>query len=254
MQDPGSLRGLVMRRRHFTLIGLAGVAQVVLDARQGVVGSPVDTWTGAAGTSVNATATGTQRPTVGTLNGQPALVFDGAGDIMTMSAGALGVFRNASQGRIFAVAQTLSASPANQNACYFSVGTSTVVRIGAPVVVLGSQTHRSAARRLDSDSFSPSGNIGDTSAPCVVDTFVNWAGNTHRGCCNGLESTANTFSSGGGNTSDTDSQVAYVGGVPVQEMHGPIAAVIATNQDWSAALAARVRHCLAFTFMIPQAA
>ena len=89
------------RARHATLIGVGTIAQVVLDARAGVSGSPVDTWTGRPGTSINATGSGAARPTTTTLNGQPALLFDGTDDLLTMSAGALSVFQVVGQGRIF---------------------------------------------------------------------------------------------------------------------------------------------------------
>jgi hypothetical protein len=232
-----------MRRRHFTLIGLAGVAQVVLDARQGVSGSPVDTWTGAPGTSVNATASGSARPTTGTLNGQPALVYDGTNTWMNAVATGASLFRNASHGRIVCVVNSETGTRVHAewfNALGFARLSNLRTTIGG--------------RRLDSDTFvsvTPSAPV----IPHITESIANWSGNILGGAINGALTGTVAFSSGGGSTSDTDSTAVNIGGRSTGNiMLGLMAAVIATNQDWSAAFAARVRHCLAFTFMIPQAA
>jgi hypothetical protein len=72
------------RQRHFNPAG-AG-ATLALHGRSLTSGS-IGSWDGLPGTSVSATqGVGANQPTVGTLNGVPAAVFDGSNDHLTIAS------------------------------------------------------------------------------------------------------------------------------------------------------------------------
>jgi hypothetical protein len=169
-------------------------------------------------------------------------VFDGTDDRMDLNA--LGLFRNVNQGRVIAACST--SATAAQIVAEWTNGSGT-----SRTVV---QSNQVAGRRLDSDSFV-SAAVSVTTDPQIREIHADWSAGFCRGIRNGATTASTAYSSGAGSTSDTDSTFAILGGRTfLVYLQGPIASVIATNQDWSAALAARVRHCLAFTFMIPQEA
>jgi hypothetical protein len=180
------------------------------------------------------------------LNDVPALVFDGVDDVLTMSAGALSVFQNVWQGRVMAVGLTDAAGDSGHYVAFFGTGTGalTAVRIGFLSRLSSVATVTAIQRRTDADSGVVAGSVGVTTSAFLGEAVANWTGNAATGACNGVVGTPVAYSSGGGVTSNTPSQSALIGwnnAAGANRLDGTVAAVVATNQAWSTALANLVR-------------
>lgn len=234
------------RVRHLNPANCGAV--VVLDGRFGVSGSPVSTWTGRTGTSVNATQSGTLRPTMGTLNGVPALVFDGVDDYMSVSD--LTLYQNKAYGRMLAVAVDASTGAPTQ---HFLVTNRSFSRFTLQTRDTTSGVSVSA-RRTDADSRAFTTPSGTVTVPHIAEGEANWSGNSLRHAYNGVFSASVTFSSGGGSTSNTAVDVAQIGG-NTSGSYAPvtIGAVVQWNATAAEALFRRVRHSLGFIFRIKTA-
>lgn len=226
-------------------------AQVALLGNVGVSGSPVDTWTGLPGTTINATGSGAARPTTTTLNGQGALLFDGTDDLLTMSAGAASLFQNIGQGRVFAVCSDTNnaGGTAGHPVTLWSAGA------GASRHQLATRFTSTSGcylfiRRLDADALATSGPLGSGAGAVILEANHDWSGNAHTVVRSGLVGTVATTPSGGGLTSNTASATTRIAASGASFFPGPIAAVIATNQAWSTQLAKRFRHSLGFYYKI----
>jgi hypothetical protein len=221
-------------------------AQVALLGSVGVSGSPVDTWTGLRGTSINATGSGTARPTTTTLNGQPALLFDGVNDNLQFG----GYTQPSVNFLYFYVCQPnttheidaegTSGFPGTSGQKYLSYGISdpgstSIVSVGTNGVSIyeHAPSHMPARRVL-------SGAIGTS----VIEQVC--ASNAHSIGVNGVFTAPI-----GGSIRTPVYGSSQLGAFGYQSIQGPIAAAVATNQVWSAAVAKRIRHALAILHKIP---
>lgn len=225
-------------------------APVDLMGRSGVAltGAAVDSWTSAGNATAVATASGTERPTYvdAGVNGRPALEFDGSNDFMSMTATTAGVFRNRSYGRIFAVGYDANPSggSANHMLVFVSIPTPNITRSGTLSRVGSVAGTHAGGRRLDADGFSNSGPVGSVASPFVAESKLNWANNSNIASNNGVDAASATFSSGAGNTSNTDSGVVGVGASAstFDSFPGRIAAIAAFNVNLGEAAFMRIRH------------
>lgn len=190
----------------------------VLDASGNAAtnGAPVQTWQDKSGNGRHATASAAaQRPSYRTSvqNGLAVLRTDGNDQ---MDIGSVGpVFRNKTAGYIIVVAKdsNQSGGDANHVLVAFWRNTSGSIRAGT----YGSWTYGSAAngfwsavgRRTDADSFAVAGISAGTGFNIVV-TFCDWANGYVRGRLNSGPFVSTAYSSGSGNSSDTDSAGALI--------------------------------------------
>ncbi len=242
------------RRQRFLNPAHAGFA-VVLDARFQATTTPVSTWTGRSGTSVNATAGGAVRPAYSAtgLNGLPTLVFDGVDDYMDVNA--LTLFQNQGFGLILAVGVD-DASTSGDVSHYFvftasgSVAASRLSLLSRLTSVAGIFA---GSRRLDAGSFSNTGGVGVVTAPCIAVARANWTGNSLIARNSGIQSSSTTFSDGAGSTSNTTANAFRIAddGRALNRLNGRISQVLATNIDPGTPLLRRIEQAAAASFKIP---
>jgi hypothetical protein len=113
---------------------------------------------------------------------------------------------------------------------------------------------RGTVRRLDGDSTQSTALLGSTGTPGLFELVTHWASNQAFVVSNGVAGSVQTYSSGAGSTSATDSNIAAINGAgfppSFDEMAATFSQITVFNTAIPDALAARVRHCSARTFLI----
>src|SRR5574343_124325 len=152
--------------------------QIAVDARHIVASdnSSLATWSPRRSASYGATASGTAQPTykASSINGLPAVQFDGTTDCMDFDAGALAMPNNATgMVAIGVVVCANAAADATQNAVFFSNGTvNSSTRLAMRGGMTSSASMNGAARRLDADSLVSTTNVSGTGTAAVLQVFA----------------------------------------------------------------------------------
>lgn len=232
-------------------------AQVALDARfiTGVAnGAALSSWPSRSVASISATqGAGAQQPTfrASSINGRPAVEFDGSADNMDLSASALSLTNNVSSASITTVAVSDSTSAdSTQYITILSISGTATPR--ASVASTSTNSARSQGRRLDADSTVTNNNASSTNVPFIGTARANFADNSISVGVNGVFSSPGTYSSGAGNSSATNSFIAKIGAQAStgSRFGGRIAAVVVAVPMLPDAVAKRVRQHLGFSFRI----
>lgn len=234
-------------------------AQIALDARflSGIAdGADVSTWTSRAVATITASqGTLANRPLyrLSGINGQPAVDFDGSNDIMSLSAGANTLTRNAASCDILCPALKDGNTAANSIAVFFSTGDSTSeTRLNLTTRVSSVDNVNGSTRRLDSDaSATVSGNAGTINSPSIAEVNARWSTGTINSAVNGVKGTDGTLPSSG-STSNITSLASNLGALPASSVYldGRLGAVVVAVPAFSAPLRSRVRQSLGFSFRI----
>lgn len=236
-------------------------AQVALDARfiSGVAdGAALSSWPSRSVASITASqSTPAQQPTFRavSINGRPAVEFDGTADNMDLSAGALGLTNNApSVDAIVVVRAAGSSGDAFQGAFVMQGGTA-APRAYINVRISSSPASNSNFRRLDADTTQSTAQLGSAATECILQCEADVAGSGVRLLRNGVATVYLAPSSGAGNFSSTNSAVVRLGAYSSagSRMIGVIGAVIVATPKFSSAIAARIRQHLGFSFRIATA-
>lgn len=233
-------------------------AQIALDARfiTGVSdGAALSSWSSRSVASIGATqSTPAQQPTfrAASINGRPAVEFDGTADNMNLDAAARSLTNNV--GNLSAICVAVcdgTATDTTQTMVHFSVGTGGLSR-AALQFLTGSNGARMQGRRLDADTAATTGVASGGMGVGVYGMRVDWSNNTTTANRNGVSTTSATFSSGAGNTSATNSVSAVVGAVSSASarLQGRIAAVAVAVPWFSLPMAKRIREHFGFSFRI----
>jgi len=232
-------------------------AQVALDSRYitGVAdGAALATWPARANTTIGATATGVNQPIyrASSINGRPAVEFDGADDFMNLDAGALSLTSNVPSCSINCVLIQTGGADAQQQPVSLSVNGSANPRAFLLARFASNSEIRSQGRRLDADSTSATASAGSSASACIATSRQDYTANAHSAGRNGVFTVSTTYSSGAGNTSATNSNLARIGAqsAAASRLGGRIAAVIIAAPMLSAPVANRVRQHLGFSFRI----
>lgn len=235
--------------------------QVAMDARFLALSdnAAVATWSPRKNAAYGATAAGTAQPTykANSINGLPAVQFDGTSDCMNFDSGALAL-PNGSAGLV-AIAVAVcdnAAADATQNVIFFSNGLlNSSTRFAMRAAVSNAASLSSTGRRLDADTLAGTGNISGATAPGVWQVFADWAGNSLQCRMNGGNAVSTTYSSGAGNCSATNSVAANLGGqaTSASRLSGRIAAVAIGSPLLGQPVRMRVRQALGFSFKIATA-
>lgn len=247
------------RVRHFNPAH-AG-CQVALDARFLALAnaSAVASWPSRPGGLYGATASGTAQPTflASSVNGQPAVQFDGTSDCMDLASGFLALPNAAAGMLIIAVAVCdNAAADATQNAVFISSGSAvSSTRMAMRAAVSNVAALSASGRRLDADSLVGTANATGATVPGVWQVYSDWTGNSLQARLNGGTAVAVAYSSGAGNCSPTNSLAAKVGGqsTSTSRLSGRIAAVVISAPLLSQPLRMMIRQSLAYSFRIPTA-
>ena len=234
-------------------------AQIALDARyiSGVAdGAALDTWSARANSSISATASGSNRPTfrASSINGRPAVEFDGSDDVMALGAGALSLTNNAPSCMITSVVRADGTGDTTQMAMFLAAGS------GALRIELRSSSSLGAvassrSRRLDADTLTSVSAAGTTTTECVISSLCDWSGNSLIASRNGLQGASSTFASGAGNSSATNSTVVNIGAQnsTTNRVDGVISCVVVAVPIPLQPLRNRIRQSLGFSYSIATA-
>lgn len=234
-------------------------AQIALDARfiTGVAnGAALSSWPSRPVATIGATqGLGAQQPTylASSIGGRPAVQFDGTADHMNLDAAALALTNNIASASITAVAvNDGTGADAEQHVVFLSVGGANNSRTALIARFASSAEVRAQGRRLDADSTRTTVSAGASTSPCVMTARHEYLSNSMTAGLNGVFTAAQTYSSGAGNTSATNSNIARIGGISAagSRLGGRIAAVVIAVPMFSEALAKRVRQHLGFSFRI----
>lgn len=247
------------RARHFNP-GNAG-CQVAMDARFLALSdnASVATWASRPGGLYGATAAGTAQPTfkASSINGRPAVQFDGTSDCMDFEASVLGL-TNAASGLVVIVVAVCdnAAADAAQNVVFISSNSATSsTRFAMRACVSSAASLSGAGRRLDADTLAATTNITGTASPAVLQVYADWSGNSLQARLNGGSPVSSTFSSGAGSTSALNSLAAKLGGqaTGANRLSGRIAAVAIGSPLLAQPLRMRIRQHYGFSFKIATA-
>lgn len=217
----------------------------------------VATWASRAGGLYGATAAGTAQPTykARSVNGQPAVRFDGTSDCMDFDVAVRALTNNVAG--IVAICVAVvdnAAADSNQNLVFLSSGSSAASgRFVLRAVVSGVAQAGLLGRRTDADTLATTSAIpGATSSPVVIQGFADWVGNLLAGRTNGGNQGSAVFSSGGGNSSATSSVAAKLGGQDATQVRfsGRMCAVVIGTPLIGQPVRMRVRQSFGFSFKI----
>ena len=235
-------------------------AQIALDARyiSGVAdGAALATWAARANTTIGATASGSGQPIyrASSINGRPAVEFDGSDDFMNLDAGALSITNNVPSCSITSVLVKTGAGDAQQNVIAISVNGSTNPRAALIARSTNLDVIRAQGRRLDADSTVTASSAGDSTSACVATARHNYASDKMESGLNGVFAAASIYVSGAGNTSATNSNRARIGALdPVTfRFLGRISAIVVAAPMLTTSLANRIRQSLGFSYRIATA-
>ncbi len=168
------------------------------------------------------------------FGGRGAAMFDGDSDHLNLTN--KGMFRNVSGASIAAVARSDNTGEARR-LVYVTIGPNQSRNRQALMQRSGSAQWICQFRRLDGDAnMSQASSQANTAATGVTIAVTDYARNVVALYENGFETGSSNFA-GSGNTSDTDSFVAFVGaneGTP-QFWQGPVGEIVAVKSALSAA-------------------
>lgn len=148
------------------------------------------------------------------LNGHKGAVFNGTTNRLTLSGSALGIFRNRGQAQIFAVYKTNLLTSTRVIAAW---GTGTVLT-SSRMALYSSPSYTAVGRRTDADNASTlNGSPATDDGQFEYESArFNWANSDLTLLRNGVQQAFNPNFQTNGNTSDTDSLSAVIGGTPGQ--------------------------------------
>lgn len=251
-----------MHRRSRHLNPAHAGAQIVLDARF-ITGqadnTTLQTWNSRAVASINASqGTSAQRPTYRnpSINGQPALVFDGSDDNIPLASGALPLTNGATSITALMVCQATAIVDAIGYAFFTSSGASSSNnRFSARLIDTSIQRVTASVRRLDADTNVVTTNAGSASSPAVVRIASDYANNVASSEVNGGTPTTVAFSSGGGSGPASDSLNMNIGAVnsATGRLTGKVAMLVVIKPTPSLSLVKRLRHHMAYSYKIASA-
>jgi hypothetical protein len=246
------------RCRHFDPREAGAAISLRADRGVATTGSAVDSWTSSDPTPVVATSSGSARPTFvassSSFGGFPAMtisVTQGFNLVVTAAA----VFNNKSYGHTFISARNDNPTGGNaRHSFLFLSGAGGVTRHRILLRDTSVEGLRGTVRRLDGDSTRNTALLGSTGTPSLFELVTDWASNQAFVVSNGVAGSVQTYSSGAGSTSATDSSVAVVNGAAfppaADEMAATFTQITVFNTAIPDALAARVRHNSARAFHI----
>lgn len=185
-------------------------------------------------------ATLNNRPLVGAglINGRSVGVFDGTNDALVLSGGALDIFRNKSQGYIFAVISSSTATSGGVIRALTNLGGH---RFGMDIVTTSVTAY---GRRLDNDLFITA-SIARPSGLILAASQANWSSGNVSAEVNGVIGTPTNYSSGAGNSSDTESNAFVIGsGIISGFFLGNICEIVVCNSPLTADQITSLRNYL----------
>jgi len=192
----------------------------------------IRTWKDKSGNGYDAEQiTSASRPTYRTnqVNGKPALVFDGADDILSLSGGALGILRNVAGATIFAVVKY--ANTLALKGVIFISNNSTFTRMSLQTDLSNKLTV--IGRRLDADSFQMITSTNTASTSFILQTgLADFQNTILRQYINGTLDGEKLDFQTSGNTSDTNSGSISIG-TGGGSLNGAIAEIIVFNRTLS---------------------
>lgn len=250
-----------MRARHRHFNARDCNAALCLDARfiNGLSDSDdVQTWTDRSRNSADAAqSNAASRPIYKTAiqGGQPAVRFDGSNAFYPMTTPMAGVFRNKNYGLTLAAVQDRTPTAGREVHIVFGASTATnfLARTFLRTRRVGGNTFEAFGRRLDGDSAVSVETSSDNNWSLLA-AETQYADNVLRLRRNFSSIGTTTYSSGGGNTSDTDSANVEIGSFNnnINRNAAPIdlAQLIVLNTATSAALVKRLHHAAAYSFKI----
>jgi hypothetical protein len=202
-----------------------------------VTGSGVSQWNDLSGNGRHFTqSTDSKRPPLvnGVLNGFPVLRFDGTSQELAGNTATLNTYNNKSGGSIFTVVRDVN--PSGGNTVHFVlVFTNNAGSARATITTRNSSNiFQAGSRRLDSDTFRSSDFSPSNSNWNILNGQFNWAGNQLQLFVNNSGQAINTYSSGGGNTSATNSLSASIGNGANNFLSGDIAEIICYDRHLNA--------------------
>jgi hypothetical protein len=219
----------------------------------------IEAWDDRSANAANAVqGTLSNRPIYKTAiqGGQPIVRFDGSNDFYNMTTPLAGVFRNRSYGLVFATVADRSPSGGNAVHTVFhgsTGGESGAVRATLRTRISGGDFLRGTGRRLDEDS-SVGVSFANNSNWNILALESEWSNNIQRLRVNFNDEGTNTFSSGGGNTSNTDSVRVEIGNTvsTATPDWAPIdlGQLVLLNTNTSPATVKRIHHAAAYSFKI----
>jgi len=247
-----------MHRRQRHLNPAQAGAQIALDARF-ITGqadnTTLQTWTSRAVASLNAAqSTLAQRPTYRnpSINGQPALVFDGSDDNMEFSGAALGLTNGAASITALMVCQNTSVVDAVEYAYYTSSINATSNRFSSRLVDTSAQRVTGSFRSIDADTNVVTSSAGSSANPCIVRIASNYSGNLFSSGVNGGTATTVAPSPSAGLSPATDSANTRIGAVNSTNgrLAGKFAMLFVIKPTPSLSLVKRIRHHMAYSYKI----
>lgn len=235
--------------------------QIALDARfiSAADNSSLATWSARKNALYGATAAGTAQPTfkASSINGFPAVQFDGTSDCMDFDSGALALPNNSAGMVAIAVAVIdNAAADATQNVVFFSNGLlNSSSRFAMRAATSNTASLSGGGRRLDADTLVGTSNITGATTAGVWQVYADWANNSLQCRMNGGNAVSVAYSSGAGNCSPTNSVVAKLGGqaTGASRLSGRIAAVAIGSPLLGQPVRMRVRQSFGFSFKIATA-
>jgi hypothetical protein len=194
-------------------------------------GSNTAQWDDLSGNGRHATqATGVSQPAIVTnaLNGRQVRRFDGSNDFYDLTSVAADIFRNRDYGSIFAICRTTAPAAAVDHMVFHAArnGSDTQARLSLFANTAGARNFTAAARRLDADAVTTAARANNGSYNIL---------NAEADFANGLlrigQNNAYTQSSlpSSGNTSDTASNVIFIGRIGAAYISGDIAEILIFN-------------------------
>ncbi len=221
--------------------------------------SSLATWSPRKNAQYGASASGTAQPTFKavSINGLPAVQFDGTSDCMDFDSGVLALPNSASGLLIIAVAVCdNAAADATQNAVFFSSGTAnSSTRMAMRAATSNTAALSGSGRRLDADTLVGSTSITGATTPGVWQAYADWTAGSLNVRLNGGTAVTVSYSSGGGNCSPTNSVVAKLGGQSTStgRLSGRIGAVAIGSPLLAQPVRMRIRQHLGYSFKIATA-
>lgn len=248
-----------MHRRSRHLNPAQAGAQIALDARF-ITGqadnTTLQTWPSRAVASITASqSTSAQRPTYRnpSINGQPALVFDGSDDNYDLSASALSLTNGAASITALILCQNTSVTDAIEYAFFTSSGSSaTANRFSARLVDTSIQRVTGSFRSVDGDTNVVTSNAGSPTNPCIVRIASDYPSSTSSSGMNGGTATTVSHSPAAGVSPSTNSLSSKIGAVnsTTGRLVGKVAMLIVAKPTPSLSLVKRLRHHMAYSYKI----
>lgn len=248
-----------MHRRQRHLNPASAGAPVALDARF-IAGqadnTTLQTWSSRPGASITASqSTAGSRPTYrsSSMNGQPALVFDGADDCYDLSSAALSLTKDATGIVAMCVHQCVTVTDAVGYTLFMSSGGSAgSSRFSIRPVDTSTMRVAGSFRRTDGDSNVITAQAGSPANPSIARITADYAGGFGRCAVNAGTERSVAFSSGAGPGPTNDSLVARIGGASTaaQRSNLRVGIMVIMTPAPSTSLLKRIRHHMAYSYKI----